>query len=121
MGCFITAVAAGLFVLLILTLRDVIKKLQDNICKLQYENMLLRKSIKDEYRKIYRLKRKYGLISRINNPDIDAEETLISCVDDPQINSPDDINFENKVHFEYLKGFCAYEESQSKKGNNPTG
>ena len=108
MGCFITAVAAGLLVLLILTLRDVIKKLQKEICKLQHENMLLRKSIKNEYRRVYRLKRKYGLISKISNPDIDAEETVISCVDDPQINFQDDTNPENKVHFKYLKEFGVY-------------
>ena len=121
-GCFITAVAVGLIAFLIITLRNVIKKYREEINRLQNENMHLRKSFKDEYQRIHSVKRKYELILKSNNLNIDAEETIISCVDDPSLDFQNNIDSnEHNVHFNYLNRFGTNEQPQTKKGSNPTG
>ena len=121
-GCFITAFAISLIAFLIITLRNVIKKCQEEIDRLQNENTELRKSFRNEYQRIHSVKRKYELILKSHNLNIDAEETIISCVDDPPLNfqnKPD--SNEHNVHFNYLNRFGTNEQSQIKKGSNPTG
>ena len=116
-GCFITAVAAGFIAFLIITLRNVFKKLQKEINRLNGENMQLRKSFRDEYQRIHSVKRKYELILKSNNINIDAEETIISCVDDPSLDLQDsDSNGSSKVHFNYLNRFGTHEKPQTREG-----
>ena len=120
MGCLITAVTVGLIVLLTMTLRDIFQKLYEEIDRLRSENIQLRQSFRDEYQKIHRVKRKHELI-KSNNLDINAEETIISCVDDPSIHFPDSNLNNGKVHINYLNRFGTDEKSHNIKGNNPTG
>jgi len=120
-GCFITAVAAGLIVLLLMTLRNVFQKLCQEINRLQDENMHLRQSFRDEYQRIHRVKRKYELILKSNNIDVDVEETIISYVDDPPIPSLNPDSNNSKVHINYLNRFGTTRKPQNIQGNNPTG
>ncbi len=118
MGCLITAVAAGLIVLLIFTLRDVFSRLNGEIDKLKEENTLLRKSFRDEYQRVHRLKRKYELVLKANNENADAKETVISYTDDPVLYVQ---KVDSVVHINYLNRFNNEESQHDLKGNNPTG
>lgn len=120
MGCLITAVTVGLIVLLTMTLRDIFQKLYEEIYRLRSENIQLRQSFRDEYQRIHRVKRKHELI-KSNNLDVNAEETIISSVDDPLIHFYNSDLNNGKVHINYLNRFGTDGKSQNIQGNNPTG
>ena len=104
-ACFIIAVLVSLITLFVIVWIDLIKKSNDEENKIQYENELVRKKIRDEYQKIYRKKIKNELLIKAGClPPEDAEKTIVVDHDEPPFSLNKDFEkVKKEVHFDYIE------------------
>lgn len=78
------------------------------------------KKIRNEYQRIYKLKRKRELLMKAELPkEEDLEKNIISDVDNPHVSFDTDTNHPQKVHFTYLNKFGQHPQNQNFSESQP--
>lgn len=85
----------SLVVLFSITIRDVIRTINEKEEEAKRVDISVRNKLKDEYQKIYREKRKERLLEKAEQSDLENKKNKMSAVDSPCLKS-------KQVHFSYL-------------------
>lgn len=107
-GCVLVAFSVALIASFFVTIFHMVEILNNKVKQLQEEQAVFTKSIKEEYQRIYKLKRKHALILKAVRRESEYEGNVILNVEDPQIDMIA-VRRSHFVHFNYL----------NKSGNMP--
>ncbi|MBI2996662.1 MAG: hypothetical protein HYY52_08185 [Candidatus Melainabacteria bacterium] len=112
LGCFSFSILITLIALFVIVTAHLSDEIE--IIKLQEQEEYLRKKIRDEYHKIYSLRRRIELLRKAGCIKSNEAKHIISGSDDLVVNTN---NYEsvNNVYFNYLKKFS----NQHGKKENP--
>ena len=101
--CFVIAFLASLLTFLIIVGIDVFDVAEKEENKLQHEEEKLMRKIRDEYQKVYRLKRKQELLKKAGClPEKLKEKNIVSDLEDVDITLYKDSNVVKEVRFNYI-------------------
>lgn len=114
--CAMIAFLVSLIDLFIITIIDVFEKKNTEESKLHEEELLIRKKIRDEYQRIFRLKRRHKLLMGIKPKEAKAEKNIISGADNPVSR---ELNVVKKVHFAFLNGLDFHSQRQNISDSSP--
>ncbi|OGI18844.1 MAG: hypothetical protein A3B68_06330 [Candidatus Melainabacteria bacterium RIFCSPHIGHO2_02_FULL_34_12] len=120
-GCILAAFAVALVTSFFVTLMHMLEILYSEIKQLKQERESFQKNIREEYQKIYRLRRKHELISRAISMESESEENVILDVEDPRIGLNNGNGNSSSVHINYLNKFGNKAQNAQKKGRSPQG
>ena len=115
---FTLSILVTLIAMFIIVLAHMFSELDE--IKLSKEEKLLRNKIKDEYSKVYTLKRKKELLEKTGYIEQGDVSNIVSEVDDPVI-IEDSHNQIKKVHFNYLKRFSTTRLNKENLESDPQG
>ena len=96
--CFLIAFLISLFSILLFTIISLFEKINEEEHKIVDDLTL--KQLKDEYQRIYKIKRRNQLLKKAKGSS--QEEGVENLIDDPMINIETSGSTPNAVHFNFL-------------------
>ena len=101
--CFVIAVLLSLIALFAIVWIDLLNKENEEESKLEHEHAQVRKKIRDEYLKVYKVKQKQELLIKAGClPPEQLEKTIVVDHDDPPFSLNKDFQKVKEVHFNYI-------------------
>ncbi len=99
--CFIIAVLLSLIALFVIAWVDLLKETKEEENKLEREQGLVRKKLRDEYLKVHKMKIKNELLMKAG------------CLPpDPSLSLENDFGEVKEVHFNYVKGMDPHKKAR---------
>ena len=112
-ACFVIAVLLSLVVLFAIVWIDLIQKTKEEKAKLEDEQELIRKKIKDEYLKVHQMKKKNELLMKAGcMPSDQLKKTLIVDHDAPPFSINRDFEEVKEVHFNYIDNVASSKKTE---------
>ena len=111
-ACFVIAALLSLIVLFAIVWVDLVQKTKEEKAKLEYEQELIRKKIKDEYLKVHKMKKKNALLMKAGLPPEQLEKTIVVDHDAPPFSISRDFGEVKEVHFNYIDNIVSRKKTE---------